>query len=82
MGILIDSSVLIQFERSGADIAAYVAGREEEEAFVSVTSAKAYLFQEDRTFKYADNKLVLTAGVACVNVRTWWPEMFSTVLEG
>lgn len=45
-------------------------------------SAKAYLFQEDGTFKYADNKLVLTAGVACVNVRTWWPEMFSTVLEG
>ena len=36
MGLLIDSSVLIHFERSGTDISTYIKGREEEESFVSV----------------------------------------------
>jgi tRNA(fMet)-specific endonuclease VapC len=43
MGILIDSSVLIAAERSGADIAAHVQGREEEDVFLSVVSASELL---------------------------------------
>ncbi len=55
MGILIDSSVLIHFERAGTDLAAYVEGREEEEAFLSVISASELLHgvhrAEDRRIK-------------------------------
>ncbi|AKJ65191.1 type II toxin-antitoxin system VapC family toxin [Kiritimatiella glycovorans] len=43
MGVLIDSSVLIHFERSDADLSAYIQGREEEEAFLSVISASELL---------------------------------------
>ncbi len=43
MGILIDSSVFIHFERSGTDLTAYVEGREEEEVFLSVISASELL---------------------------------------
>ena len=43
MGVLIDSSVLIHFERSGTDLSTYVEGREEEEAFLSVISASELL---------------------------------------
>jgi tRNA(fMet)-specific endonuclease VapC len=43
MGILIDSSVLIHFERSDTDLRTYVEGREEEEAFLSVISASELL---------------------------------------
>jgi tRNA(fMet)-specific endonuclease VapC len=43
MGILIDSSILIHFEKSGTDISAYVTGREDEDAFVSVVSASELL---------------------------------------
>ncbi len=43
MGILIDSSVLIHFERSGADISVYVKGREDEDAFISVVTASELL---------------------------------------
>lgn len=43
MGILIDSSVLIHFERTGADFSNYVVGREEEEIFLSVISASELL---------------------------------------
>jgi len=43
MGVLIDSSVLIHFERSGTDLSIYVEGREEEEAFLSVISASELL---------------------------------------
>ena len=43
MGVLIDSSVLIHFERSGTDASAYVKGREEDEAFLSVISASELL---------------------------------------
>jgi len=43
MGILIDSSVLIHFERSGADISVHLKGREDEEAFISVVSASELL---------------------------------------
>lgn len=43
MGILIDSSVLIHFERENADLSAYTQGREEEDAFLSVISASEML---------------------------------------
>ena len=44
MGVLIDSSVLIDMERSTRDhIARWVRGREEEEAFISVISASELL---------------------------------------
>jgi tRNA(fMet)-specific endonuclease VapC len=43
VGILIDSSVLIQVERSGTDVASYVHGHEEEDAFLSVISASELL---------------------------------------
>ncbi|NCD34484.1 MAG: type II toxin-antitoxin system VapC family toxin [Spartobacteria bacterium] len=43
MGILIDSSVLIHCERSGSDIQSYVAGREDELAFLSVVTASELL---------------------------------------
>jgi tRNA(fMet)-specific endonuclease VapC len=43
MGILIDSSILIHFERAGADLSAYVKGREGEDAFLSVISASELL---------------------------------------
>ena len=43
MGVLIDSSVLIHFERSGTDVSTYVKGREEEDAFLSAISASELL---------------------------------------
>ena len=43
MGILIDSSVLIHFEKEGTDVSAYIQGREEEDSFVSVISASELL---------------------------------------
>ncbi len=43
MGILIDSSVLIDIERSGADISKYIRGHEEEDTFLSVVSASELL---------------------------------------
>ena len=43
MGILIDNSVLINVERSGTDLSAYIRGREKEEAFLSVISASELL---------------------------------------
>ena len=43
MGVLIDSSVLIHFERSGTDLTTYVEGREEEETFLSVISVSELL---------------------------------------
>jgi len=43
MGVLIDSSVLIHFERSGTDISVYVEDREEEQVFLSVISASELL---------------------------------------
>lgn len=43
MGLLVDSSVLIDVERSGKDVAAYVEGREDEEVFISVISASELL---------------------------------------
>lgn len=50
MGILIDSSVLIHFERSDADVSAYVKGREDEDAYVSVVSASELLHGVHRAF--------------------------------
>ncbi|MCK5801624.1 MAG: type II toxin-antitoxin system VapC family toxin [Lentisphaeria bacterium] len=43
MGILIDTSILINFERADTDVQAYIEGREEEEAFLSVISASELL---------------------------------------
>lgn len=43
MGILIDASVLIGFERDRAAIAPLIAGREDEEFFVSVITASELL---------------------------------------
>ena len=36
MGVLIDSSVLIHFERSGTDVSTYVRDHEDEETFLSI----------------------------------------------
>ena len=43
MAVLIDTSILIAYERGQLDIAARVAGREAEEAFLSVISASELL---------------------------------------
>jgi len=55
MGILIDSSILIHFEKSGTDVSAYVKGREDEDVFISVISASELLYgmhcASDRSIK-------------------------------
>lgn len=43
MGVLIDASVLIGFERGPADIAHQISGREDEEFFLSVVTASELL---------------------------------------
>ena len=43
MGILIDSSILIHFEKSGWDVSRFVENREEESVFISVISASELL---------------------------------------
>lgn len=43
MAVLIDTSILIAFERGQLDVAARVAGREAEEVFLSVISASELL---------------------------------------
>jgi tRNA(fMet)-specific endonuclease VapC len=43
MGILIDSSILIHFEKAGSDLSAYTRSREDEDAFLSVISASELL---------------------------------------
>jgi tRNA(fMet)-specific endonuclease VapC len=43
MGILIDSSIFINAERSGTDVSSYIGGREEQDAFLSVVSASELL---------------------------------------
>ena len=43
MGILIDSSVLINVERAGSTVSESIKGREEEEVFLSVVSASELL---------------------------------------
>ncbi len=43
MGLLIDSCVLIHFERSGDDISEYISGREDEDIFLSIISASELL---------------------------------------
>jgi tRNA(fMet)-specific endonuclease VapC len=62
MGVLIDSSVLIHFERSGTDLSTYVKGREEEEAFLSVISASELLHGVHR----AKDKRIKTKRLAFV----------------
>ncbi len=43
MGILIDSNVLIALERKGLELSSRIAGREQEEVFLSVISASELL---------------------------------------
>ena len=43
MGILIDSCLLIHFERNEIDVSSYVQGRDEEDIFLSVVSASELL---------------------------------------
>ncbi len=43
MGVLIDNSILIHFEKAGTDVSAYIRGREEEDAFLSIISASELL---------------------------------------
>ena len=43
MGILIDSCLLIHFERNETDVSSYVQGRDEEDIFLSVVSASELL---------------------------------------
>jgi len=43
MGILIDSNILIGLERKGLQLAARIAGREEEDLFLSIISASELL---------------------------------------
>lgn len=43
MGILIDSSVLIDYERRKLDLASYITGREEEEFFICTVNASELL---------------------------------------
>ena len=54
MGVLIDSSVLIHFERSGRDVSTYVRDHEDEDAFLSVISASELLHGAHRA---ADQKI-------------------------
>ncbi len=65
MGVLIDSSVLIHFERSGTDVSAYVKGREEEDAFLSVISASELLHGAHRATdrKIKAKRLAFVEGV-------------------
>lgn len=51
MGILIDSSVLIQLERADMDMVDFVKDRQEEEAFLSVISASELLHGVHRAEK-------------------------------
>ena len=48
MGVLIDASILIQAERGRLDLAAHVADRPDEEAFVSVITASELLHGVER----------------------------------
>ena len=62
MGILIDSSVLIHFERIGTDIAKYVKGREDDSVFLSVITASELLHGVHR----AANKAIKAKRLAFV----------------
>jgi tRNA(fMet)-specific endonuclease VapC len=57
MGLLIDSRVLIGFEREGKELEARVRGREEEDVFLSVISASELLHGVHRATK--DRKSVV-----------------------
>ncbi|MBM4459511.1 MAG: type II toxin-antitoxin system VapC family toxin [Chloroflexi bacterium] len=52
MAILIDTSILIAYERGQLDIAGHVAGREAEEVFLSVISASELLHRNDAEITY------------------------------
>ena len=62
MGILIETNILIGFERQGKEITSYVNGREEEEIFLSVISASELLHGVHR----AKNSNVRTRRLAFV----------------
>ena len=65
MGVLIDSSVLIGFERDRAAIAERLSGREDEEFFLSVVSASELLHGVHRA-KRADTRARRSAFVEAV----------------
>lgn len=68
MGILIDSSILIHFERSGKDVSAYVKGREDEDAFVSVVSGSELLHGVYRAANRKTNRWLLDAGICICHI--------------
>ncbi|MBU0677664.1 MAG: type II toxin-antitoxin system VapC family toxin [Verrucomicrobia bacterium] len=65
MGLLIDTSVLIGFERGDADLSAYIRGREDEETFLSVISASELLHGVHRAknAKTSARRLAFVEGV-------------------
>lgn len=68
MGVLIDASVLISFERNRAGIEQRLAGREDEEFFVSVITASELLHGVHRA-KAADIRARRSAFVEAVLAR-------------
>jgi len=65
MGILIDSNILIGLERKGKELSSWIAGREEEEVFLSVISASELLHGVHRaaTPKMRANRLAFVEAV-------------------
>ena len=65
MGILIDSNVLIALERKGLELSSRIAGREQEEVFLSVISASELLHGVNRaaTPKLRANRLAFVEAV-------------------
>lgn len=65
MGILIDSNVLIALERKGLELSSRIAGREQEEVFLSVISASELLHGVHRaaTPKLHANRLAFVEAV-------------------
>ncbi len=65
MGLLIDSNVLIALERKGLELSSRIAGREQEEVFLSVISASELLHGVHRaaTPKLRANRLAFVEAV-------------------
>jgi len=65
MGLLIDSNILIGFERQAADIDAFIRGREQEPFFISVISASELLHgvHRARTRKIKATRLAFVEAV-------------------
>lgn len=65
MGVIIDSSILIHFEKAGNDVSAYIKGREEEQTFLSVVSVSELLHGVHRAVdpKIKAKRLAFVEGV-------------------